>query len=116
MLNKEPVMKWIEALESGEYKQYKKAITNAPLTDYTKILSDATAFCCIGVGAKVLNSPPSSEGLGCHYRFIQSILGEDYYEIENTLVLMNDIQNKSFKEIAAYLRDQLILQETGETE
>jgi len=44
-MNKENVLAWCEALESGEYKQAKNTLC--------KIVNDKASFCCLGVGCKI---------------------------------------------------------------
>jgi hypothetical protein len=97
-------MVWIRALESGEYSQTRR------------VLKDEKGYCCIGVAREVhpnLNNYQS-----------------DYYEIaeaygyvagraldfsrdttESVLIKMNDYEENTFTEIAAYLRELWGLQD-----
>lgn len=93
---KEHRLKWIEALESGEYQQYKYSITNHP--------DNPDAFCCIGVGCKVMDPNsfnPSYDG----YTFMRDATGYDKF-FEQECISWNDRENLTFPEIAAKLRER----------
>lgn len=104
--------KWIEALRSGKYKQT------------TNCLKDGNGYCCLGVGLDIIKDDlhgvkwkpgycgPILEYLdengdtvileGALDRKTHELLGIDY-NVEGDLVEMNDIERKSFNEIADYL-------------
>lgn len=114
-------LKWIEALESGEYKQGKGQ------------LRDGDQYCCLGVACDVYDKATDQSGesgwinkpMGPHdnsyvYRYGKHTLttqlsyphGADLAEIfgindsvEESVMTMNDVDNKNFIEIAAYLRE-----------
>lgn len=91
--------KWLEALESGEYKQCKTT------------LYDGVGYCCLGVAVKAVLNKPLKE-------YEQSVLSrEDFIALglfsdngspqvpdyRGCMAEMND-NGMSFKEIAAILR------------
>lgn len=102
-------VKWLEALESGKFKQDKHALRT--LKDDGK----SYGYCCLGVLSQVsakcgLGSfDKTSFTLGDHTD--DSVLVTDLREIIglqlndcDTLMEMNDEEGKSFKEIAKHLR------------
>lgn len=109
MMNPELKQKWIAALESGEYKQARK------------VLYDGEGYCCLGVLCRVAGATFEHSGLlfeppvlagdrlddgqclngGALFRF-----GIDDNE-QTILIGLNDGRCKSFKEIAAYIRENL---------
>lgn len=105
MPNKENIRKWVEALRSGEYKQFKYGLTN----------DERSAFCCLGVACEVYRKetglgmwsqnafdgvdnilPESvSKFLGLHYNKFQSPIVRG-----DTLIQLNDSFGYDFNMIA----------------
>lgn len=96
-------LKWIEALESGEYKQGRYQLCRHDEESVTK------SFCCLGVAREVFGGVEED---ACGHllstaRFIFtpaerfSSVNETF---EGTLIEMNDNQGYSFKAIASHLR------------
>ena len=97
---------WIEALRSGEYKQGRHTLFSKGIEN--------DKYCCLGVAAHVLGIPKSVyRRYGClsglyiksrseHKNKIPKVFQKDSV-MQNTLVKMNDNQNKSFKQIANYI-------------
>jgi hypothetical protein len=93
--------KWIEMLESGEYQQTEGQL-RAKCTD---------AYCCLGVLCLAAELPISESGEYVKDKEEQGYsvlvpLGLSNMDIR-TLYLMNDINHKSFKEIASYIRENI---------
>lgn len=95
------IQMWIEALESGKYKQGKGMLQPTPDT-----------YCCLGVANEVckLGSNPNM----CNLHSVLELGLWDNYGTCNvteilsvTLTKLNDTVGWSFKEIANLLRDQL---------
>ena len=99
--NRELIIKWVEALESGEWKQ----VRNVLYSQYPRgpdTIETATSFCCIGVlgrlkgmTGKVVTCEVSTKDL-----FNDGTRGD--------LINMNDRDLRSFKEIAAYIRQHVL--------
>jgi hypothetical protein len=92
--------KWLEALESGEYKQCKKA------------LKKGDSYCCLGVGGVTLGLDELLEiGSSSFYVDIKdglNLIGEMGQPKDIDLLplyQLNDHQGKTFKQIAAHLRE-----------
>ncbi len=99
--------KWIDALESGEYKQCRNELTNGE------------GFCCLGVACEIDDAVQKQVSVhGIRYLFngfyqgnslpsgYDRELGLQGSDSENVLVRLNDHEEKSFKEIAQRLRDK----------
>lgn len=108
-------LKWLEALESGRYKQAQGQLREA------KMDKKSYGYCCLGV----LSNLAAKDGVGewepsyggeCRY-FVLDGHTDDMNIVEplayvvglptklrDRLVTMNDDEDKSFKEIAAHLR------------
>jgi len=84
--------KWLKALRSGEYGQWRNA-----LLDTTGDTSNA--FCCIGVGYVACKGPID---FGDETYRAAEALGLDS-DMADRLAGMNDIQKKSFKQIANWI-------------
>lgn len=113
-MNRELIMKWIEALRSGLYKQGKGQ------------LRDGDDFCCLGVLCDVKDSSKwtpianrDSEDAGAAWNGsitappikLQTEAGLlDGSHTCNTLVSMNDALGQSFPEIAAYIEEYILPQ------
>lgn len=109
-MNQEMKTKWIAALESGEYDQG---------TQFLRRVENK--FCCLGVlcdlDAKesgVDNWKIDKGGKGYRYKGTSIYLPQtlyDKYDIPTTetetLISLNDEENKSFIEIAAYIRNNI---------
>lgn len=115
MLNVERVTRWIHALRSGEYKQARE------------YLRSGDRFCCLGVACDIYAKDTgdgkwSDGGLfkahnGEQRSFqlippsVKDYFGLNYHpgddtDLAPTLMLMNDVKNKTFGEIADYLEKQ----------
>lgn len=103
MINKQILEKWCELLESGSYEQNRNSLKNG------------NAYCCIGVCANMLNIPiVETNG----YDDEEDINGNTYVEFreltglksehQDSLVIMNDINRKNFKEIAKFIRENYL--------
>jgi hypothetical protein len=80
--------KWVKALRSGEYEQTKHE------------LECDGAFCCLGVLCKV--GGIDLDDVNVAYHLLEGITG-DY----GPLVGLNDVDGKSFNEIADYIEVHL---------
>lgn len=109
-MNKALKKKWLKALRSGEYEQ-----TESVLLEYGE---RHDGFCCLGVlldvmgcewddiGQPWLNGIQLSDG---GYDLINETIGEEKNDscARDALVDMNDIQGRSFKQIANYIEKHL---------
>ena len=93
-------LKWVEALESGEYKQA------------TGVLFDGDGYCCLGVACHIAGASIQAprDGNLSRYLGVRDFLGlsDDVGSFENwtgSLTSLNDA-GKSFAEIAALIRSQ----------
>lgn len=96
--------KWVAALRSGEYKQGTGVLYNP----------DTDCYCCLGVAA-VLCQVPKDKIVGAsiirhelHFSIPQQIrgaAGEGCFV--GDLTEMNDLEHKSFPEIADYIEQNL---------
>lgn len=104
---KQRLIAWAEALESGKYSQAMGRLT-------TLDIEGERGFCCIGVACEVERIPrvsdtyvfPSERRLA--YNADDAWFREKFglsQEDQCKLVKMNDIARKSFKEIAVQLRE-----------
>jgi hypothetical protein len=109
-MNQQVKEKWITALRSGEYTQAREFLR----TDY--------GYCCLGVLTdlylKEVNEQwvPFSESEGVFYLYddresclspkVSEWAGVDHYT-RKTLVNMNDVEVKSFNQIADYIQKTL---------
>jgi hypothetical protein len=98
-LDKQGFEEWIEALESGKYKQC------------TGQLKDRkNSYCCLGVLAEIrgMRIDPTGQtilidGVSQSYKPIENLLGTS---IPTECMLLNDYGH-SFRDIAQYLRGEL---------
>ena len=107
--------KWLQALESGEYKQ-----------GFRKLRNSNGEFCCLGVACEVAGL--KSEGDSYYYGsdFNDTILPGNFYkelglkseggqlgESSEYLFTLNDERRMSFAEIAAFVRNntELVFEE-----
>jgi hypothetical protein len=110
-------LRWIEALESGEYKQATKNL-------YCPDEDAGDSYCCLGVACVLMGTGKfksdayrviddngycictvGAEGVsagGEEYALEGFICGES--DLFDTLVEMNDNEGRTFKQIASYLR------------
>lgn len=106
-INKENMLTWVEALESGEYNQCKGTLVNR-----------FTNYCCIGVAAELAGAKKEPSGIDGHpffkngYEEVSNWLGFEFSRewageegVEGTLIDFNDSNGYTFPEIAAYLRE-----------
>lgn len=97
------IKKWVEALESGEYKQGSNALCS--------IQDEIPHYCCLGVANEVcnLNANPASLYLWIEDSAIGLIspAGDlvQAYHTHHSLACMNDSGQFSFKEIATYIKE-----------
>lgn len=102
---REDIKKWVEALESGEYKQTQNK------------LAGNGGYCCLGVYAEVsdIDCYDKMVGyLGSNETEDYGLAKETYNKLYKTLypiidvdylVELNDVKGASFKDIAAYIRE-----------
>jgi hypothetical protein len=102
MNDQELKAKWVEALRSGEYRQT------------TGHLKTENGYCCLGVLADIVDSSAWHRRNGQWYWNTGECLlpysTQDYLNIgdaTDTLMDMNDSQDKSFDEIADYIEQNL---------
>jgi hypothetical protein len=89
-------LKWIEALESGEFQQTRR------------LMCVSGKYCCLGVARKVLNLKNTTKyslGLSFGELGLRSSDGRANVLGADSLVALNDIEGLSFKEIATVLRE-----------
>lgn len=99
MLTPENKATWVAALRSGDYKQYRHGLCNSQKVND---LTNATEFCCIGVG--VVACGVDLVGFGT-YGAAEALGLECGQSI--TLAGMNDVKLMSFHEIADYIEVNL---------
>jgi hypothetical protein len=89
---KENRRRWIAALRSGEYRQC------------SGILHFEGKHCCLGVGELLVYGPDYDSG-GNYYHLDEAfgLIGNQRELGLNQLVSMNDMQRKSFAEIADHI-------------
>ena len=95
-------LKWLEALESGEYKQ-----------GYKRLKGKSGGYCCLGVATRVVD--PEYKIHVLEYAASMVVVGKlnllDEFgshknsDPENSLVTLNDELGYTFKEIAKHLRE-----------
>lgn len=120
-MNIELIKKWVEALESGKYKQGRGRLCEE--------IEGAKHYCCIGVLAEVAGIPAVRESKtgGRHHVFVFKFPDVDYDEgggatadwwntvtggeigLQGGYWNMNDSERKSFAEIAAEIRSRITL-------
>ena len=106
-MDKKLLTKWINALESGEYKQARQQLKKTAKQRKTK----EPAYCCLGVLCEVAKVeynpeapfPPSAltKSLGLE-TWVKS--RDTYTTPRSDLIEMNDTERKTFKTIAKRLR------------
>jgi hypothetical protein len=113
-MNRENALKWVEALRSGKYTQGSHNLKSGV---------DMVRHCCLGVAAELagIDIPNRNEGYNAHiYRQVAEWLGlpiepkNPMVDFDNggfaatkTFQRMNDIDGKSFAEIADYVEAEL---------
>ena len=88
---------WVEALESGEYKQGQRN------------LCYEDKYCCLGVACEVMGVEKTYIGDtvrfgNCLVTLSERLMNKLGIEKQSHFIVMND-SGKSFKEIAQYIRD-----------
>lgn len=105
MMNPDDKALWVAALRSGDYTQ-----TDGVLQD------EKGCNCCLGVLARIKNIPQEDREFWVDFRFSDGVLytgsiPQGFCGIESdeqeVLIHMNDADNKSFNEIAAYIEANL---------
>lgn len=103
--------KWIAALRSGDYKQGKGWL-------YNKGADGEITYCCLGVAACVLGIPLKNMECATLTGTKHPNVTEEIYDVlkdtgeciqtrQNVLMGMNDAENKTFAEIADYIKQNL---------
>lgn len=87
--------KWIEALRSGEYEQARNELLTS---------GEKPAYCCIGVGYVACIHPKIDFGDDTYAAAEQLGLDDD---ITDKLTRLNDMDEKSFSDIANYIEENL---------
>jgi hypothetical protein len=101
------VEEWALALESGKYEQG------------TGCLKRDNHYCCLGVLCDLIDNTKwnittrnhfiynetSDASLPSNIKLVPS--GHDHYYIQSELINMNDVAEKTFKEIAQYIRENI---------
>jgi hypothetical protein len=114
--------RWVEALESGKYQQCKN--------DLCKVDElGSRSYCCLGVAYEVLHGKdawtkddPNDVFLTTHYDTSGALNFDDRFALgitvdtQNRLARMNDLENKSFAEIAAFIRTDILKQQPSSKE
>ena len=117
--NKEAIMKWIAALESGEYKQGTGVLH--------RVIDDKHSYCCLGVACEIVKDELELPVVLASEDTDRYQYGKDgttgyfpcevlhhydiAYNMQEELISMNDTGNKSFIEIAEFLRKTYGLEE-----
>lgn len=98
-MNQEIKAKWLTELRSGKYKQ-----------TTGRLLSHSNGYCCLGVLAKSADQTDESILEICTLEDLDPEIVDLIdlsYEIQVKLASMNDIERKSFEEIADYIEKEL---------
>ena len=96
---------WIDALRSGDFKQGRYALFN----------SSTNTYCCLGVLCEITLQPLqhfdsrvklyNNEQTSLSSNFLLTIgMGDG---VQKTLMSLNDLDNKSFNEIADWIEENL---------
>tara|TARA_Y100001968_G_C19392416_1_gene736362 strand:+ start:486 stop:794 length:309 start_codon:yes stop_codon:yes gene_type:complete len=102
MIN-EFMKKWAEALRSGEFKQTTGALKKGN--------QHSASYCCLGVARELFPDKINKErGEGILDQESLAVLGISDDE-QQTLIDMNDNENKSFKQIADYIEFEIGFEE-----
>jgi hypothetical protein len=91
--------KWIEALRSGKYEQ-----CHGILRSGGSSWSNPERYCCLGVLADIAYPDVTVED---HYRQLSTKLFKGERYIVRKFIRLNDIEKKTFPEIADYIRENL---------
>lgn len=92
MLTDEMKTKWINALESGEYEQGQGK------------LECNGKFCGLGVFCLINDIPRYSDNNETGYVWLKSIIGDEGID---HIIQLNDLQHKTFPEIATWIKENL---------
>ncbi len=108
-MNTELVRRWVDALESGEYKQGKGTLVRK--TD------KGLEFCCLGVAYKVCRPKKKFMTTTAMLSYVDPILVDKLglnqqhvggMRFESLLADFNDIHGHSFKWIAKWIRKNML--------
>lgn len=114
-LPKEFATKWIAALRSGEYKQGERRLFN--------IVDGVEEYCCIGICGCILGATKESMK-GYAKRGVEDVIADIPEELKMPIsdfvsdwresllgrcMDMNDVEGKSFPEIADWIQDNCLL-------
>lgn len=100
---------WVKALRSGEYRQGKRTLVKG-------CWPDTQEYCCLGVLGRVcglsVDNMVNHTSFADHYSDIWSSIPEALLKsgnvtLTNKLIDMNDMQMKSFSEIADWIEENL---------
>lgn len=92
MITKEQKEKWLIALRSGEYEQGRLW------------MEKDGKYCCLGVLNKACHLDLEVESVEIGYSTIEDMLGaKNMYKC----ITMNDVDNKSFSEIADWIQENI---------
>jgi hypothetical protein len=103
----EALVLWVETLESGKKRQVTGALKGK--------VGDRYGFCCLGVACDLNAKVGGQKWNGESYldenttmpKRLQNFFGLSNHEV-NTLITLNDDKKWSFKQIAEYIRTQVM--------
>lgn len=126
-LNKAAILEWVEALESGRYRQITGSLA------MTSISTNDIGYCCLGVACDVFKDRLGLEvgedrgeisfdgNIACLPEEVHNFLGlpdtEVHWEEMNRFVhvtQLNDVYELTFPEIAAIIRANFLEEETDD--
>lgn len=91
---------WLSGLRSGKYKQHRFAMSDS----INGLYSNASAFCCLGLGCVIKAGTPKQAD--------KADRSADVLELEqdviDTLIIMNDEEKKTFAEIADWIEANIL--------
>lgn len=109
-MNTELVRRWVDALESGEYKQGKETLVRKT--------NKGLEFCCLGVAYKVCRPKKKFMTSTAMLSYVDPILADKLglnkrdestsMRFESLLADFNDIHGRSFKWIAKWIRKNML--------
>lgn len=93
-MNKKDKKKWVKALRSGEYRQGQGQLINITSAGNVN-------YCCLGVACSIGITKPLKSG--------EEVVKKSFLSLvdQRQLVVMNDEQRMSFKQIADYIEKNL---------
>jgi hypothetical protein len=126
------ILLWADMLESGYYSQGRERLRRGPTLEFGETLDDRRAdefsYCCLGVACDIYSakvggfwengafiadyadtgvSSPPIRSMQFMPRPVQDWFGLDY-ELQTILARLNDTDDASFKDIAAWLRSYVV--------